>query len=230
MSPLRATGLAALAALSFASAARAEGAWGDRTTSHLAEEVDGGDRARGDGVYGRFDGDLDIGLAVGLEADSDDTRAASRLSLHYFSMIGVYGGYSDSLGEGDAVLERIVSTGIDLRPAFIPRWSRDLQQGPGALDLALDSISLGLGVWWGKPGAASFGDARGFETSLGFGIPFLGQASGPWIEARGMLRWPDPAHAPGESAEATALVLLSWHQIVTAFSGGGSSNRSARRD
>jgi hypothetical protein len=192
--------------------AHAQSAWGEPTTSSLPGEVGERERPEGDGVYGRFDGDLDVGLALGLEADDDANRGVARLSVHYFSMMGVYTTYSDALGE-EALLQRFFAAGVDLRPAFVPRWSRDMQHGPGVLDLALDSISLGLGVWWAKPEARSFGDARGFETSLGMGLPLFGSASGLWIEARGMLRWADPAWAPGADPEAVGVVMLSWHEL-----------------
>lgn len=192
--------------------AHAQTGWGERTTARLPGEVDERDRPHEDGVYGRFDGDLDVGLAVGLEADDDANRGVARLSVHYFSMIGVYTTYSDGLG-ADALFERFFAAGVDVRPAFVPRWSRDMQHGPGVLDLALDSISLGLGVWWAKPDARSFGDARGFETSLGMGLPLFGRASGLWLEARGMLRWADPAWAPGADPETVGVVMLSWHEL-----------------
>lgn len=211
----------AIGVLFLAGSARAQTAWGEPTTSTLPGEVGERDGTEGDGVYGRFDGDLDVGLALGLEADDDANRGVARLSLHYFSMIGVYSTYSDAFSD-DAGLQRIFAVGVDLRPAFVPRWSRDMQHGPGVLDLTLDSISLGLGVWWAKPmeeaprnprRGTSFGDVRGFETSLGLGVPLLGQASGLWVEARGLLRWADPARAPGEDAEAVGVVMLSWHQL-----------------
>src|SRR5215207_2628346 len=47
--------------------------------------------ASGDGVYGRFDGDLDLGLALGAELGSAGQAApALRATAHYFSVAGVY--------------------------------------------------------------------------------------------------------------------------------------------
>ena len=34
------------------------------------------------------------------------------------------------------------------------------------------------------------------------------------LEARGVLRWPDPARDPGERADGALLAVLSWHQVV----------------
>jgi hypothetical protein len=202
----------AIGVMLHAGSARAQTAWGESTTDTLPGEVGERDRSQGDGVYGRFDGDVDLGLALGMEADDEDTRGVGRVSVHYFSMIGVYATYADAFSD-HAHVERVFGGGVDLRPAFVPRWSRDMQHGPSVLDLTLDSISLGMGVWWAQPKGESFGDARGFETSLGLGIPILGRANGLWVEARGLLRWADPAWAPGTSAETVGVVMLSWHEI-----------------
>lgn len=212
---------AAAFALALGANARAESValerWepGNRTASTVRGEVgDPESRPGADGVYGRFEGDLDLGLGAGAELDHDGTRGALRGSLHYFSMIGVYTGYSDALGRRDAAYERAISVGVDLRPAFIPRWSRDLEHGPGVLDLAIDSLSLGLGAFWAKPSGGALGDARGFELSGGLGLALLGVADGPWLEARGLLRWPDPGRASGRDADAAGLLVLTWHALV----------------
>ena len=42
-------------------------------------------------------------------------------------------------------------------------------------------------AFWEEPEGRPFADDRGFETSLGFGIPLLGKATGPWLETRGQL-------------------------------------------
>ena len=161
-----------------------------------------------DGVYGRFLGDLELSLGLGAEIDSP-TRGAARVTAHYYSMAGVYAVYRDAFSDADDGDRRVLGFGIDLRPAFIPRWARNLQQGPAFFDLWIDSISLGLGAYWAQPPGADFGAARGFEASLGAGLPLLGSAPGPWLEARGVLRWGERAEA-----EPSVLVLLSWHAYV----------------
>jgi hypothetical protein len=188
---------------------------GNSTTSRVKDEVDADDRGRSaDGVYGRFEGDLDIGFGAGVDATTEATLGAVRGSLHYFSTIGVYLGYADALGSANESDRRRLSLGVDLRPAFIPRWSKNIEQGPSFVDLTLDSISLGVGVWWADPPGGSFGDRRGLEASLGLGVPLMGNATGLWLEARGLLRWADPAHDPGDKADGGILALLSWHQLV----------------
>src|SRR5690606_8087976 len=97
-----------------------------------------------DGVYGRFDGDLNLFGGLGGELESGSGRALVQLSAHYYWTAGVYATYRAALGDGQARLlaDRIGSLGVDLRPLFIVRWSFDWQTGPAVLDLFLDSISL----------------------------------------------------------------------------------------
>jgi hypothetical protein len=164
---------------------------------------------RADGVYGRFDGDLDLGVALGGELERDALRAAARATVHYFSTAGVYASYRDALDRDDADA-RLVSLGVDLRPLFIPRWSQGWERGPALLDLLLDSASLSLGAYWGSP-APEAHFSRGLELGLGFGVPWFARASGPWLGARGLVRWPDPMLG---GHELSALATLEWHWVV----------------
>jgi hypothetical protein len=211
---LPALALSATLAGAHGSASADEPRWdpGRRTTSTLRGEVgepEGGGPGA-DGAYGRFDGDLALGFGLGVEA-GEHSRGAARLSLHYFSTLGLTAEYADALSDDARGARRLVAVGVDLRPAFIPRWSNDRERGPAFVDLTLDSISLGVGAFWVEPPGRSFGDGRGLEVSLGLGLPLLGSADGLWLEARGVGRWQDPARAPGERAEGLGLVLLSWH-------------------
>jgi hypothetical protein len=75
-----------------------------------------------------------------------------------------------------------------------------------------------LGAFWAKPGAHQAESLRGFDAQLGLGVPLLTTAAGPWLEARGALRYPD-----GASREEAVLLLLSWHAFVTTPFSRGSS-------
>ena len=166
-----------------------------------------------DGVYGRFDGDLDLGIALGAELGSAGQAApALRASVHYFAIAGVYAG--GRLRAGDQSAPSLLNLGVDLRPLFVPRWAKGFETGPSFLDLTLDSISFSLGAFWAKratPAPMPPRDSpRGFELGVGFGVPLLASAAGPWLEARGMLRYPDAA--PREEA---LLLALAWHGFVT---------------
>jgi hypothetical protein len=182
---------------------------GRRVTSPLKDQVRAPEpRPATDGVYGRFNGDLDFGAGLGAELDEGALRGALRVSLHYLSTAGLYVSYRDALGD-EAELRRVLSLGVDMRPAFIPRWSKNLDRGPSFLDLAIDSVSLGLGAFWEQPPARAFAAERGFETSLGFGLPLFGHATGPWLESRAQL-----AFRGMETARAQFVMLLSFHALA----------------
>jgi hypothetical protein len=161
-----------------------------------------------DGVYGRFDGDLDLGFALGAEFGSAGEGApALRASAHYFSIAGVYANGRIKAFDGSA--PSLFGFGVDLRPLFVPRWVKGYQTGSGLFDLTLDSLSLSLGAFWARRVERGT-ENRGFDAQLGFGIPLFATAAGPWFEARGALRYPD-----GASREEAVLLLLGWHGFVT---------------
>lgn len=204
-----------LALLLATGAARAEEApptWdpGERTTGTLATEVTARDESfSGDGVYGRYDGSFDLGLSAGPELGKGGLSGNARASLHYFSMAGAYVEYVDALG-ADRPTERLVAAGVDLRPAFVPRWSKGYEKGPGILDLTIDSFSIGLGAYFRSPRGGSFGDARGLELSLGLGVPLTKRSTGPWVRTRAILRWDEPS----ARALASAFAALGWDFVL----------------
>lgn|SRR6478735_4489846 len=167
------------------------------------------DHASGDGVYDRFDGDLDLGLALGAELGSAGKAAPIvRASAHYFSIAGVYA--VGRVKAGDESAPSLFGLGVDLRPLFLPRWAKGYQTGSALFDLTLDSLSLSLGAFWAQRAAQASEANRGFDAQLGFGIPLCATAAGPWLEVRGALRYPD-----GAGREEAVLLLLSWHGLVT---------------
>jgi hypothetical protein len=160
-----------------------------------------------DGVYGRFDGDLDLGLALGAELGSAGNAAPIvRGSAHYFSLAGLYAGGRFKAGEASA--PSLFDLGLDVRPLFLPRWAKGYETGPALFDLALDSLSLSLGAFWAEKSLERPRE-RGFEAGFGFGLPLFESAAGPWLEARGVLRYPDS----GPRDEAL-LVALAWHGLL----------------
>jgi hypothetical protein len=165
-----------------------------------------------DGVYGRFQGDTDLSLKLG--GLLSDARVAGSIgaSAHYYSMIGVTGDYSESF-VADALHTRSLSTGIELRPLFLPRWALGQERGPAWLDLMLDSASLGFGAYFTDAGAQA-DDTRGVWLSLGFGVPVLQRAAGLWLEFRQLLRFPDHDDT-GAEPRGALFVYLSWHHVLT---------------
>lgn len=162
-----------------------------------------------DGVYGRLDGNLDVGLAGGVELEAGEPRALLRVSGHYLSTAGAYVRYEDGFGSNDRRPLRAAGLGIDLKPLFLPRFALDLEQGPALLDLALDSLSLSAGAYAAQPGSGAFGDERGFDLGLGFGLPLCAEARGLWLEARAERRFADR----GDSAWLFTLAV-AYHELT----------------
>ena len=128
------------------------------------------------------------------------------------------GVYTDALGRSGADLPRSIGVGVTLRPLFIPRWAFDLQRGPAILDLTLDAIAFDLGLIWPADRSGAFGERPGMEAALGTEVPLLGKASGPFVGARGALRWRSSEFAGHDDngLHPALFVTLSWHAIVDA--------------
>lgn len=204
--------VSSVAAFAHAEEAQAEEApdWrpGKRITSPVRGEVVPRDRLRQhDGVYGRFDGDLTFTLGLGAELHDGARGAVIGRALYYHSF-GLTVSYTDALG-GDAVPKRVVSGLLELRPLFLPRWAYDLEWGRPLLDLTVDSLSLGAGVFVARRGDPTSTKA-GLELSLGVGVPLFAKAEGLWLEARGFLR-PALDEAPG----GVMLALSLYESVIT---------------
>ena len=180
---------------------------GERVTARLKGEPRFSDKLRsGDGVYGRFDGDLFLSLGAGIEWNHDVRPAVEGRALYYHS-VGIVLRYADAF-DRDAFVRRDGSIGLEVRPLFLPRWALDKEFQSAFFDLALDSLSIGVAGYLAAPRA---GDEKlGVELFAGLGLPLLARASGPWLEARGFWR-------PGYEAASTGLlVTLSYYvPIVT---------------
>jgi hypothetical protein len=163
-----------------------------------------------DGVYGRFDGSLTLAVSAGAELEAGEPRGALKISAHYLWTAGVYARYSDAFGSAEERPSRVASLGVDVRPLFLPRFGLDYEQGPALLDLTLDSLSLNAGAYLAKPRERDFGDERGFEIGVGFGVPLLAAAKGPWLEARAERRFADRGVSSWLFSLSVAFQTLTW--------------------
>ncbi len=160
---------------------------------------------RTDGVYGRLDGDVTLSVELLLDAAPGGPAPGVRAAAHYYWMAGVYAGYSRMTRS--SATDQVASVGLDLRPAFLPRWLLGLQRGPGWLDLTLDSISVSAGPYWGAPQDGDFGDELGLDLGLGIAFPLMSSARGLWFSTRGFRRFAD------ERNDAwVAQAGLCWYQ------------------
>jgi hypothetical protein len=183
------------------------GAFGTRTAADVRSVDPDANHHEGDGAYGRFDGDLDLGLGVGpnVAFNSDDLGLAVRGTAFWYSTVGLDLAYSETLTRAPD-LERRLGVGIGLRPLFLIRWSQALETGPAIVDLALDSLTLGMGANFSTLPGRDFGSRTTFEMTLGGGVPLLGSAAGPWVELRAGLSLPSP-----QKGEMSMMAVLSWH-------------------
>jgi hypothetical protein len=167
--------------------------YGAPATETVRGEVDpDAAKAEGDGAYGRFDGDVDLGLSAGanLSLTSSDVGVGARVNALWYSSIGPYLSYAERVS-GHSESNRRAGLGLELRPLFLPRWALDLERGPAFLDLTIDSLSLSVGAFVATPPEGGFGDRRGMEIGAGLGVPLLAEAPGPWLELRALLDLPN---------------------------------------
>lgn len=158
--------------------------------------------SRGDGVYGRFDGDVDFGMGLGVRAGPDAVGPHARLSVHYLHSLGLVGQFTwPSSAPGERWEANV---GLDIRPLFLPRWAADLEQGPPFADLLLDSLSVSVG-----PVFTTYQKSvrTGLGLELGAALPLSSHARGFWLHLRGGPQW-----WPHESGvRATFIAALAWH-------------------
>jgi hypothetical protein len=145
-------------------------------------------RGRGDGVYGRFNGDVSLELGAGVEAAFDPGVVRPLLvgSFSIYQSVGLYSSFRQAVMDPDAVL-RLASAGVHLSPLFLLRWSKAKETGHSFFDLTLDSLTLNAGLHVDQLRGEAFGDPLGAEVGLGLGIPLFARANGLWLRTRGQL-------------------------------------------
>lgn len=166
-----------------------------------------------DGAYGRLDGDTAIQFDVGAGADDGREGAVAAIALRYLQTAGAYNTWFVHPRDDNETIW-ISSFGIELRPLFLPRFFQDMQSGPAAADLMLDSLSLRLGAVTANDGP--FSNGLGFESGLAIGVPLTSQASGPWLSTSGMLRWSHVrmGGSPSDQDRTFSWTLtLGWQEI-----------------
>ena len=173
-----------------------------------------------DGAYGRYDGDLDLRIGAGAAIMQEGPALSAFASALLLSSAGVYVHYTDAFDDTRRI-PRSISAGLVIEPLFLARTAFNLQIGNGRLDLAIDSFAIGLGAYWTIPRLPTTPmNEPGLEFSLGFGLPFFAQASGPVLGFRGALRASPAAMAGNEKfglveQGAYLSITLAWRQLVT---------------
>jgi hypothetical protein len=178
--------------------------------------------ARGDGVYGRLDGDLDLslGIAGGVLLSQKRPVTALDARVRYFQNAGIVLQYEET-----DVLAKATSAGdykrgflaaVELRPLFPVRFLKGMESGHAFPDLVLDSLGLEIGAWWSAVEGAST-RRPGLHVGLGVEVPLASRASGPWLRLGGALRWSAP-RLGGQDDRGTRVAIftlgLAWHGLV----------------
>lgn len=174
-----------------------------------------------DGAYGRLDGDLDLSIGAGVAVAAGAPGLAARASAVYAQMAGLYLGYADALGQQDALVDRSIAAGVALKPLFWGRFANELERGPAHLDLFIDSFVFEVGAFWAAPRGRDLVVDPGLEIAAGFGFPILADATGPFIEVRGAMRYRREDLAGTSAADAgergaMLTITLAWHHVVMA--------------
>ena len=150
----------------------------------------------GDGLYGRFDGDVWLSAAVGAGGVFGDGAARSagtvELRARFLDSVGPFAFVQGDGLFGDASRWR-VGGGLELRPLFLARFLTSNSIGQEWLDVFLDSFSIELGVvalGLGEPTSGALGaqqSSAAFVLGTGLDLPIL---LGDWrIALRVGLRW-----------------------------------------
>jgi hypothetical protein len=173
-----------------------------------------------DTSYGRIAGDLSLAAGAGATFGPRAPRGVLDLRMRYLESAGLFVTYEDALG-GAAEPERVIAVGTELRPLFLARWLTGHELARGRLDLMLDSIGLEIGAAFYEPQEASFAPRPALQAGLGIEVPFLANATGPWLGLHGGARWSEVAMGSGDIAGAAdralfLAVTLGWHQVLVA--------------
>jgi hypothetical protein len=195
--------------LFFAAPAHAESAFGDSHGTIARVDDPAEETKSGDGVYGRFNGDMSLQIGAGVEAEFSEL--AFRPALHgdfmLYQTAGLYGSYRKSVSDEDPA-EQVASVGLQLAPLFLIRWPRAWESGPALLDLTVDSLSLYAGAHFTHPRGGDFAESIGLETGLSLGVPLLGRANGLWLRSRGGV------FTAEDEWSGSAWLYLSWQGFV----------------
>lgn len=172
-----------------------------------------------DGVYGRFDGDLNVSIAAGPAWSSEGMSGAILARAFFLETAGLYVSYADRLENSGPGPHRSFGVGVALRPLFVPRWGFNLERGPALLDLTIDATTIELGALWTADDSPHFSRPPGVELALGTEVPIGAHAEGLWFGVRGSLRWRESElSGAGDDPPLRPAILftLAWHVLTGA--------------
>ncbi|HEX8795640.1 MAG TPA: hypothetical protein VF765_32040 [Polyangiaceae bacterium] len=173
-----------------------------------------------DPSYGRIEGDLTLVVGAGATVVSSGVRGEGELRLRYLESAGIFAAYEDGpLLGSSAEPQRVLATGLEVRPLFLYRWLQGHETQRAWLDLTLDSFGIEIAATWSQPSGTAFASQTGLQAGLGIEVPILPHATGPWIGLHGGMRWSKDALESGATSSpddraAFLAITLAWHQLV----------------
>jgi hypothetical protein len=184
-------------------------------TAGSARAADGADA-----TYGRLQGDVTVVVGAGLTVANQGPRGEGELRLRYLETVGIFGSYEDGPLVGSAAEpQRVIATGLEVRPLFLYRWLKGHETSAAAFDLLLDSLGLELGAAFQQPSGSSFESRPALQVGGMLEFPLFGKATGPWLAVHGGMRWNDRSLASGATSSPDEQsyylsITLAWHQDV----------------
>jgi hypothetical protein len=177
-------------------------------------------QGRSEPTYGRMEGDVTVVVGAGAVVAARGPRAEAELRVRYLESAGLFASYEDGPLLGSAAApERVMAAGLEVRPLFLARWLTGRETMRPRVDLVLDSFGLELGAALAQPAAGSFASRPCVQAGFGLELPFLHEATGPWIGVHAGVRWSEEALATGTVRDAGdqgvfVAITLAWHQVV----------------
>lgn len=201
-------GMVAVACLCAPANARAETAFGPTrgTVERIESPEPGG--PDGNGVYGRFNGDLSLQIGGGVEGDfaRPSLRPLLTGDVMVYQTVGVFGSFRQSTSSSDP-WERVLSAGLVVSPLFLVRWPRAWETGASTWDLTVDSLALFGGLSLPQPQDGGLFDSPRAELGLQLGVPLLGRANGLFLRSRAQA-------TSGPEWVPAAWLWLSWQGFI----------------
>ncbi|MCL2823914.1 MAG: hypothetical protein FWD57_07985 [Polyangiaceae bacterium] len=159
------------------------------------------------GSWGRIDGDSAVQADLGVGMKSTHAIAAALFAYRYLQTVGIYASILAPL-ETQSPYSTPISLGTEIRPLFLPRFLLGKQTNTARASMMIDSLSIRTGVT--TEINAPHSSQPGFELGLGIGIPIFNRASGPWVSATSLARFPNLSGHPSGSAEFVWLLAIGW--------------------
>lgn len=175
-----------------------------------------------DGAYGRVDTEASMSLAIGGFRSPSGYGLRGDVALSYLETLGLYAGVEQPNFSHGLTTIPSLSSGVEVRPLFLPRFLNDYERGPVWFDLAIDSLALRIGAVAPVDQASSSIQS---VLGVGMGLPILGHARGPWIRCSAEWRSTHQVFAGADSPAFVGSLLVEWRHFLSLGLLGSSSGR-----